>query len=237
MWLGAPVGTAMSRPGAAFRTDQRAGHAGAPRGRLRGDLLRAGRHGALRRVRRHHHRPGLDPGRRHGRRPRPRRRARLDRPGLGRRRGRVRRAPGALRLPLRPGPARRDVLRRRCTTPSASARPPYDGVLPRAWFEALDAVAGRPRARERGRGPARRRARPGAGRVLPRLVPGEAQALGVRGWVSNAADGTVRAHLEGEAEAVERWWRGCSRARRTRRVERVDVRDVPPAGAAGFEVR
>lgn len=65
----------------------------------------------------------------------------------------------------------------------------------------------------------------------------EAQALGVRGWVSNAADGTVRAHLEGEAEDVEAMVEWLQQGPRHARVERVDVRDVPPQEPEGFEVR
>ena len=65
----------------------------------------------------------------------------------------------------------------------------------------------------------------------------EAQALGVRGWVSNAADGTVRAHLEGEAEDVEAMVEWLHQGPRHARVERVDVRDVPPQEPEGFEVR
>ena len=59
VWVGAPVGTAMSRPGAAFRTDQAQVTLVPHDERVPRDVLRARRHRALRRVRRHHHRPGL----------------------------------------------------------------------------------------------------------------------------------------------------------------------------------
>ena len=66
---------------------------------------------------------------------------------------------------------------------------------------------------------------------------GEAEAAGVSGWVSNEPDGSVRALLEGSAEAVDRvvdWMRsGPSHAH----VERVDVQDAPNENLAGFEVR
>lgn len=37
----------------------------------------------------------------------------------------------------------------------------------------------------------------------------EAERLGVRGWVRNEPDGTVRAHLEGAADAVEQMVDWC----------------------------
>jgi len=65
----------------------------------------------------------------------------------------------------------------------------------------------------------------------------EAEALGVTGWVTNQADGTVRAHFEGPADGVERMvaWsrRGPSRAV----VERVEERETGTEGASRFEVR
>ncbi|MDQ3742306.1 MAG: acylphosphatase [Actinomycetota bacterium] len=64
-----------------------------------------------------------------------------------------------------------------------------------------------------------------------------AQARGVAGWVRNRDDGTVEAHLEGDADAVESviaWTRkGPSRAE----VSGVDVRDVDPENLSGFEAR
>jgi acylphosphatase len=65
----------------------------------------------------------------------------------------------------------------------------------------------------------------------------EARALGVHGSVSNAADGTVQAHLEGSAEDVAAMVAWLHQGPRHAVVERVDVRDVPPHGSADFEVR
>jgi acylphosphatase len=65
----------------------------------------------------------------------------------------------------------------------------------------------------------------------------EARVLGVRGWVWNAADGSVHAHLEGPAEDVDALVAWLHEGPRHAVVERVDVRDVPAQGPAGFEVR
>ncbi len=65
----------------------------------------------------------------------------------------------------------------------------------------------------------------------------EARDAGVRGWVTNAPDGTVRAHFEGAADAVDRLVAWVRHGPRHADVERVDVDDVPPEGMAGFEVR
>ncbi|MHB8634505.1 MAG: acylphosphatase [Thermoplasmatota archaeon] len=65
-----------------------------------------------------------------------------------------------------------------------------------------------------------------------------ATRLGVKGWVRNTEDGRVEALLEGEAGAVDAlvgWFhRGPERAR----VDEVDAREEPEAGAfTAFEVR
>ncbi|HYH59071.1 MAG TPA: acylphosphatase [Thermoleophilaceae bacterium] len=64
-----------------------------------------------------------------------------------------------------------------------------------------------------------------------------AEAAGVAGWITNRADGTVEAVLEGDAGPVERvldWMReGPPRAD----VERIDVTEEEPEGLNGFEVR
>ena len=66
---------------------------------------------------------------------------------------------------------------------------------------------------------------------------GEANALGVSGWVRNCPDGTVEALLIGEEAALDRMaqtlWDGPSQAR----VEDVVVRDVEPEEIQGFSVR
>ena len=65
----------------------------------------------------------------------------------------------------------------------------------------------------------------------------EAFRLGVTGWVSNEPDGTVAGHFEGPAAAVDALVAWCHEGPRLARVERVDVREVAPAGARRFDVR
>lgn len=65
----------------------------------------------------------------------------------------------------------------------------------------------------------------------------EAESAGVDGWVSNEYDGTVRAHLEGSPEAVDRLVSWMHHGPRQARVESVDVETVEPDGRSGFQVR
>ncbi|MDZ5620449.1 acylphosphatase [Nocardioides bizhenqiangii] len=62
----------------------------------------------------------------------------------------------------------------------------------------------------------------------------QAARLGVRGWIRNENDGSVRGHFEGTAEAVEELVGWCHTGSPRASVDRVDVRDVDPDGAAGF---
>jgi acylphosphatase len=65
----------------------------------------------------------------------------------------------------------------------------------------------------------------------------QARALGVAGWVHNARDGSVEAHLEGAEgpvlKLIDRMRRGPEGAR----VEDVTVEDITPEDAQGFAVR
>jgi acylphosphatase len=65
----------------------------------------------------------------------------------------------------------------------------------------------------------------------------EARSAGVDGWVANASDGTVRAHLEGPPDAVDRVAAWAREGPGAADVERVDVRETEPDGLPGFEVR
>lgn len=64
-----------------------------------------------------------------------------------------------------------------------------------------------------------------------------ARELGVKGWVRNAGDGSVEAHVEGDEAAVkaliQRLWEGPPSAK----VEQVEVEEVVPQGFDRFEVR
>ena len=64
----------------------------------------------------------------------------------------------------------------------------------------------------------------------------EAHRLGVAGWARNEPDGSVAAHFEGDAGAVEAMVAWCREGPRRARVEAVDVRDTEPTGATGFDV-
>jgi acylphosphatase len=64
-----------------------------------------------------------------------------------------------------------------------------------------------------------------------------ARSRGCSGWVGNRADGAVEAVFEGEPEAVESLVRWCRRGPRGAEVDDVEVRDEPPEGLRGFEVR
>jgi acylphosphatase len=65
----------------------------------------------------------------------------------------------------------------------------------------------------------------------------EARAAGVAGWVTNEPDGTVRAHLEGSPDAVERLVTWLHHGPPHADVDRVDVHEVAAEGLSGFEVR
>jgi acylphosphatase len=64
-----------------------------------------------------------------------------------------------------------------------------------------------------------------------------AEQRGVSGWVTNRPDGTVEAHFEGDADAVEALVAFARDGPRGARVERVEVREAEPEGLTGFEVR
>ncbi len=64
----------------------------------------------------------------------------------------------------------------------------------------------------------------------------EAERLGVRGWVRNEPDGTVRCRAEGPTEAVALFVGWCRRGPRWASVERVEVADVEHSGFGSFEI-
>jgi acylphosphatase len=65
----------------------------------------------------------------------------------------------------------------------------------------------------------------------------EAHRLGVAGWVANHADGTVRAHLEGEPDAVAALVLWARTGPRHAAVEDLRVEVAEPAGSDRFDVR
>jgi len=64
-----------------------------------------------------------------------------------------------------------------------------------------------------------------------------AESRGVSGWVTNRADGTVEAVLEGEPDAVESVVRLSREGPRGAQVERVDVAEEEPEALHGFVAR
>lgn len=64
----------------------------------------------------------------------------------------------------------------------------------------------------------------------------EAERLGVKGWIRNEPDGTVRCRAEGPAQAVGSFVDWCRRGPRWASVERVEVSDVEPGGYGSFEI-
>ena len=64
----------------------------------------------------------------------------------------------------------------------------------------------------------------------------EAQRAGVAGWASNATDGTVHVHLEGDPEAVDRLVAWTRQGPAHAHVDHIDVRETRPAGLTGFDV-
>ena len=66
---------------------------------------------------------------------------------------------------------------------------------------------------------------------------GEAQTLGLCGWVRNCSDGTVEAHLEGEADAVEEMLDLMREGPPGARVDEVSVETADAEGPSDFEVR
>lgn len=65
----------------------------------------------------------------------------------------------------------------------------------------------------------------------------EATRLGVLGWVRNLPDGTVEAHVQGPAHAVDALLTWCHRGPPAARVDRVEVREAAAEDATGFVVR
>jgi acylphosphatase len=64
-----------------------------------------------------------------------------------------------------------------------------------------------------------------------------AQSRSVAGWAYNRADGAVEAVFEGRPDDVERLVEFARTGPRQAEVASVDVRDEPPEGLRGFEIR
>ena len=64
-----------------------------------------------------------------------------------------------------------------------------------------------------------------------------ARGHGLSGWVRNEADGSVRALLSGDAEAVDRMIEAMRRGPPNARVAGLDVAPAEAAAGPGFDVR
>jgi acylphosphatase len=65
----------------------------------------------------------------------------------------------------------------------------------------------------------------------------EAEHLGVTGWVRNADDGSVEAHVEGPLDAVAALVDWAHEGPRRARVDRVEVHNAAPERGGEFRVR
>lgn len=65
---------------------------------------------------------------------------------------------------------------------------------------------------------------------------GEADRLGVRGWVRNRADGSVEAEIEGDPAAVSELLEALSRGPSFAAVDDVTVTEVAVDGEPGFRI-
>ncbi|WP_314103614.1 acylphosphatase [uncultured Frigoribacterium sp.] len=66
---------------------------------------------------------------------------------------------------------------------------------------------------------------------------GEADRLGVDGFVRNRSDGTVEVEVEGEPEAVGQLLAWLEDGPTGADVSRVEVHELAPTGEGGFETR
>ena len=65
---------------------------------------------------------------------------------------------------------------------------------------------------------------------------GEAERLGVSGWVKNRTDGSVEAELEGDPAAVDELLDALGHGPRGASVDGIDVSHRPPDGTSGFRI-
>ena len=65
----------------------------------------------------------------------------------------------------------------------------------------------------------------------------QARELGVHGWVRNASDGSVEAHLEGDEAAVKALIQRLNEGPSAADVHQVEVEEVAATGINGFKVR
>jgi acylphosphatase len=65
----------------------------------------------------------------------------------------------------------------------------------------------------------------------------QARSLGVTGWVRNASDGSVKAHIEGEEAAIEQLLERMRDGPPGAQVDGLEAQDSPVESLERFEVR
>ena len=65
----------------------------------------------------------------------------------------------------------------------------------------------------------------------------EADKLGLKGWVMNEVDGSVKIYVEGEEKSLEDFARWCNIGPVTATVETVTIRSAEVEGLKAFEIR
>ncbi len=65
----------------------------------------------------------------------------------------------------------------------------------------------------------------------------KARELGLRGWIRNAADGSVEAHVAGDETKVAELIVALGHGPEHARVDTIEVHDTTPEAVTGFEVR
>ena len=65
----------------------------------------------------------------------------------------------------------------------------------------------------------------------------QARSLGLKGWVENCPDGTVRSVFQGSREHCQKYMDWCRTGTGYSWVEHVDIQEMEPEGLTSFRVR
>ena len=64
-----------------------------------------------------------------------------------------------------------------------------------------------------------------------------ARSLGLKGWVENLRDGSVRSVVHGDAEACNAYIQWCREGTGYSWVERLEIKEEEPSPLEGFSIR
>lgn len=67
-------------------------------------------------------------------------------------------------------------------------------------------------------------------------VQEKADALGIRGWIRNTAEGSVEIHAEGDLTGLQKLETWCARGPELARVDTVNSSEVSEEGFSGFRI-